>query len=170
MNGKRFLRLVLQTDFGAADEGITDLYGVCKKICRELQLFDLSHSIPRFNIAAAARSIADVLAIWPEETIFASTIVDPEVPAARTLCVAKTRNNRYIVAPDNGTLAAAARRYGIEWVRDLGDLREEYLQKEESLICHGRDVAHCAALVAQQLPHVTMGSVYPCDEILMGDG
>ena len=44
-------------------------------------------------------------------------MVDPEVPAARALCVAKTQNNRYVVAPDNGTLADVVRRYGIEWVK-----------------------------------------------------
>ena len=107
---------------------------------------------------------------WPyEETVFASTVVDPEVPAVRALCVAKTRNNRYVVAPDNGTFSAVAQRYGIEWIRDLGALREEYLQGEESTVCHGRDVAHCAAKVVRQLPHISVGSAYPCGEIVMRD-
>ena len=78
----------------------------------------------------------------------------------------KTRNNRYVVAPDNGTLAEAARRYGVEWVRDLSELREVYLQSEESAVCHGRDVAYCAAAVARQLPQVTLGSAYPGGEIV----
>lgn len=167
MRGKRLLRVVLQTDFGPADDGIMDLYGICKKICGDIQTFDLSHAIPRFSIPEAARSIAQSLAVWPEETVFVSTVVDPERPAARALCVAKTRNNRYVVAPDNGTLGEAARRYGVEWVRDLGALREAYLESEESLICHGRDVVHCAALVARQLPLVTAGTPYPCAEIVL---
>ena len=166
MSGKRFLHSVLQTDFGAADEGIADLYGICKRVCGDIRVFDLSHTIPQFNIAAAARSLAGTLAAWPEETVFASTVVDPAAPAARALCVVKTRNNRYVVAPDNGTLAEAARRYGVEWVRDLSELREVYLQSEESAVCHGRDVAYCAAAVARQLPQVTLGSAYPGGEIV----
>lgn len=166
MNEKRFLHIVLQTDFGAEDEGIADLYGICKRVCGSARVFDLSHAIPRFSIPAAARSLAGVLAVWPEETVFASAVVDPEAPAARALCVAKTRNNRYVVAPDNGTLAEVARRHGVEWVRDLSELREAYLQREESAVCHGRDVAYCAASVARPLPRVTLGGAYPAAEIV----
>ena len=167
MSEKRFLHIVLQTDFGAKDDGIADLYGICKRVCGDIRVFDLSHAIPHFSIPEASRSLAGALAEFSEETIFVSTVVDPEVPAARALGVAKTQNNRYVVAPDNGTLADVVRRYGIEWVRDLCKLREAYLENEESSVCHGRDVAFCAASVARQLPYVTLGEAYPVGEIVL---
>ena len=45
--------------------------------------------------------------------------------------------------------------------------RETYLENEESSVCHGRDVAFCAASVARQLPYVTLGEAYPVGEIVL---
>lgn len=158
--------IVLQTDFGASDPGILNLHGVCKSVSPHIGTFDLSHSIPKFDVAAASRSLAEEVPYWPEETVFVSAVVDPARPAAHNLCVAKTSNNRYIVAPDNGTLRDVERKYGIEWIRDLSDLRDEYWEAQEGGLCHGRDFAYCAARVTQQLPDMVSGTPYPCGEIV----
>ena len=76
--------IVMQTDFGVGGGGA--MYGVCKTIDPELQIYDLSHVIPKFNVEKASASLRNVMPFWPKGTIFVS-VVDPGVGTARRASV-----------------------------------------------------------------------------------
>lgn len=159
MMSRRRPVILIQTDFGESDSGILHLFGVCKSVCADAQVYNLRNDIPKFSIPEAARSLKRAMGCWPEETVFVSAIVDPEVKSACSMCVAKSRSQQYIVAADNGTISSAVADRDIEWIRDLSDLRQRYIDLERTEVCHGREFAYCAAQVARQLPEVSLGTL-----------
>jgi hypothetical protein len=42
--------VVMQTDFGLKDGAVSAMKGVAMEVDRKLQLFDLTHEIPAYNI------------------------------------------------------------------------------------------------------------------------
>ena len=93
--------IVFQTDFGLG--GGCAMYGVCKQVDLSLEPYELTHTIPVFDVQKASVSLRDAIPSWPAGTVFVS-VVDPGVGTARRASVAKTANGYYIVTPDNGTL------------------------------------------------------------------
>lgn len=102
--------IVMQTDFGM---GGGAMFGVCKCIDPELQLYDMAHTLPKFNVEKASSSLRNAIIYWPKGTVFVS-VVDPGVGTSRRASVAKTKNGYYIVTPDNGSLTGVLNEYGIE--------------------------------------------------------
>ena len=47
-------QLVLQTDFGRADGAVSAMYGVALSVNPTLQVYDLTHEIPQYNIWEAS--------------------------------------------------------------------------------------------------------------------
>lgn len=151
--------ILIQTDFGEADGGILHLFGVCKSVWPDAQVYSLRNDIPKFDVLEAARSLKNALSCWPKETVFVSAVVDPEFKPQYSLCVAKNSAQQYIVAPGNGTISGAVGRQNIEWIRDLSGLRHRYIELAKTEVCHGRDIVYCAAHVAKQIPEVTVGTL-----------
>lgn len=131
--------LVLQTDFGLSDGAVSAMYGVALTVARDLQIYDLTHDIPPYNIWEGSYRLYQTISYWPEETVFVS-VIDPGVGTGRLSVVAKTANNQYIVTPDNGTLTHIAHNFGIVEVREIDETKNRLPNSGESYTFHGRDI------------------------------
>lgn len=156
--------IVMQTDFGM---GGGAMFGVCKTIDPTLELFDMSHSIPKFDVERASSQLRNSLTFWPVGTIFVS-VVDPGVGTERPASVAKTSNGYYIVTPDNGTLTGVLKEYGIEAIRRIDETVNRLKGTEKTSIFHGRDLfAYCAGkLAAGVIDFEGVGPAYPVEDII----
>ncbi|GAA4060812.1 S-adenosyl-l-methionine hydroxide adenosyltransferase family protein [Amphibacillus indicireducens] len=131
--------LVFQSDFGLADGAVSAMYGVAKSVSLDLQLYDVTHEIPAYNIFEASYRLYQSTSYWPEGTVFVS-IVDPGVGSDRLSVVAKTHANQYIVTPDNGTLTHLSQSVGLSEVREIDEKVNRLPRSYESYTFHGRDV------------------------------
>jgi len=150
--------IALLTDFGTADGYAGVLHGVIAQRCPAARVIDLSHHIPRHDIAAAAYVLWSSYRYFPAHTIFVC-VVDPGVGTARPLLAVHTRRGSAFVAPDNGVLryvlaeSPGARGVAIDPQR-LG-------LPQPSQTFHGRDVlAPAAAALAAGMPLARLGRPY----------
>lgn len=140
--------LVFQTDFGLKDGAVSAMKGVAYQVDAALQMFDLTHEIPAYNIWEAAFRLKQTVPYWPPGTVFVS-VVDPGVGTARKSVVAKLATGQFIVTPDNGTLTFLAERPGIAELRQIDETKNRLPGSEKSYTFHGRDVyAYTAARLA----------------------
>lgn len=154
--------LVFQTDFGLKDGAVSAMKGVAMGVDSRLQLLDLTHEIPPYNIWEAAYRLEQVLPYWPAGTVFVS-VVDPGVGTERKSVVLKTNTGHYIVTPDNGTLTLVAASMGIEAIREIDEAINRRKGSEKSYTFHGRDVyAFTAArLAAGIIAFEQVGKILP---------
>ena len=131
--------LVYQTDFGLVDGAVSAMYGVAYCVEPELKIHDLTHDITPYNVWEASYRLIQTINYWPEGTVFVS-VVDPGVGSDRRSVVVKTRNNRYIVTPDNGTLTHVLRLDGVVEARQIDEQVNRLPRSGESYTFHGRDV------------------------------
>lgn len=131
--------LVLQTDFSRGDGAVSAMYGVALSVDPGLQIYDLTHEIPQYNIWEASYRLYQTVQYWPEGTIFVS-VVDPGVGTDRLSVVAQTADGQFIVTPDNGTLTHLAESIGIVAVREIDEKVNRLPNSGESYTFHGRDV------------------------------
>ena len=179
--------LVLQSDFGVKDAAVASMKGVAVGVSPDLDIYDLTHEVPTFNIWEASLRLAEVAAYWPEGTVFVS-VVDPGVGTERKSVVLKTKSGQYFVSPDNGSLTAVAEKFGVDAVREIDEAVNRLANSDEAYTFHGRDVyAYTGARLAAgvisfeevgrelaaevlsipyQKPHVDQGRVYGNIEIL----
>ncbi len=159
--------LVFQTDFGLDDGAISAMEGVSYSVSRELNIRHLTHNIPQYNIFDASYRLYQAINYWPEGTVFVS-VVDPGVGSNRKSVVAKTRNNQYIVTPDNGTLTHIDRFVGIEEVREIDETKNRLKNSELSYTFHGRDIfAYTGArLASEAISFEEVGQKVSLDEIV----
>ncbi|MGL4367850.1 MAG: SAM hydrolase/SAM-dependent halogenase family protein [Brevinemataceae bacterium] len=148
INKKSLPAVVFQSDFGLKNNAVASMYGVAKEVSGDLDLYDLTHDIPAYDIWTASLTLMGVLEYWPTNTVFVS-VVDPGVGTKRPSVIAKTKTGHYIVTPDNGTLTFVDEKYGIEEVREIEESRHRRANSEKSYTFHGRDVyAYSAAKLA----------------------
>ena len=131
--------LVFQTDFGLDDGAISAMEGVAFGVSQKLNIRHLTHNIPQYNIFDASYRLYQAINYWPPETTFVS-VVDPGVGSARKSVVARTKNDYYILTPDNGTLTHIDKFVGIEEVREIEERTNRLKNSELSYTFHGRDV------------------------------
>ncbi len=131
--------LVFQTDFGLKDGAVASMKGVAMGVDKKLQLFDLTHDIPPFNIWEAALRLEQAAAYWPKGTVFVS-VVDPGVGSDRKSIVLQTNNDYFFVTPDNGTLTFIAQAMGVKAVRQIDETQNRLPGSAQSYTFHGRDV------------------------------
>ena len=157
--------IVMQTDFGVG--GGSAMHGTCLKVDPELEIYEANHSIEKFNVQAASRSLHNITPYWPEGTIFVS-VIDPGVGTSRRACVALLNNGSYVVSPDNGSLTLLLDSPGIKTVRQIDETVNRLKGTEKVSIFHGRDLfAYCAAkLAAGIIDFDGVGPEYPVDEIV----
>jgi len=142
--------LVFQTDFGLDDGAIAAMEGVSFCVDRNINIRHLTHNIPPYNIFDASYRLYQAINYWPAGTVFVS-VVDPGVGSDRRSIVAHTKNDMYIVTPDNGTLTHIDRFVGIEEVRLIEEKRNRLKNSELSYTFHGRDVyAYTGARLASE--------------------
>jgi S-adenosylmethionine hydrolase len=131
--------LVFQSDFGLKDGAVAAMKGVAYTVSQDLQLFDLTHEIPAYNIWEAAYRLQQAASYWPTGTVFVS-VVDPGVGSERRSIVMKTVTGHYFVTPDNGTLTLVAETMGVAEVREIDETKNRLRNSEQSYTFHGRDV------------------------------
>lgn len=131
--------LVLQTDFGKGDGAVSAMYGVALCVDSDLKIFDLTHDIPQFNIWEGSYRLYQTISYWPAGTVFVS-VVDPGVGTDRLSIVVKTKQNQYVITPDNGTLTHIKQSIGIVAVRQIDEKVNRLPRSGESYTFHGRDV------------------------------
>ncbi len=131
--------LVLQSDFGVSDGAVAAMKGVAFSVDRKLQIFDLTHDVPPFNIWEASLRLWQTAPYWPPGTVFVS-VVDPGVGTDRKSVVLKTKSGHYFVTPDNGTLTHVAEHMGVEAIREIDEAVNRRRDSEKSYTFHGRDV------------------------------
>jgi S-adenosylmethionine hydrolase len=131
--------LVFQTDLGQTDGSVASMKGVALGVEATLQIHDLTHLIPPFDIREAAVRLRQTVPYWPEGTVFVS-VVDPGVGTGRRAVVVRTRGGRYVVTPDNGTLTFLADALGFEEVRELDERAHRLPGSERSHTFDGRDI------------------------------
>ncbi|MGM9538583.1 MAG: S-adenosyl-l-methionine hydroxide adenosyltransferase family protein [Candidatus Onthomonas sp.] len=157
--------IVFQTDFGLGGGGA--MYGVCKQVDPDLRFYELTHTIPTFDVVKASLSLRDAMTAWPKGTVFVS-VVDPGVGTARRASIARTANGYYITTPDNGSLTYPLLDFGIQETRQIDETVNRYHGTENTSIFHGRDLfAYCAArLAAGVIDFEGVGPAYPVSEIV----
>jgi len=131
--------LVLQSDFGVKDAAVASMKGVAVSVSQELEIYDLTHEVPAFNIWEASLRLAQAAEYWPKGTVFVS-VVDPGVGTERKSVVLRTRSGHYFVSPDNGSLTAVAEQLGVDAVREIDEAVNRRPGSEKSYTFHGRDV------------------------------
>ena len=95
------MRIVtLITDFGLRDAYVGQLKVALLSACPDILPIDLNHEIPPWDVAAAARCLADSFRHFPPGTIHLA-VVDPGVGGARKL-VAASGSGHCFLGPDNG--------------------------------------------------------------------
>ena len=140
--------IVFQSDFGLKDGAVSAMKGVCLEVDPNLQLHDLTHEIPPYNIWEAAYRLEQTAPYWPKGTIFVS-VVDPGVGTERRSVVLRSKSGHYFVGPDNGSFTLIAETLGIEDVREIDEKLNRRKNSSESNTFHGRDVyAYTAARLA----------------------
>src|SRR5688572_15256190 len=140
--------IVLQTDFGLKDGAVAEMKGVALSVEPTLQLFDITHEIPPYNIWEASYRLNQAATFWPKGTVFVS-VVDPGVGTERKSVVLKTKSGHYFVSPDNGTLTLVAKSLGIDEIREIDETVNRRKGSERSNTFYGRDVyAYTAARLA----------------------
>ena len=159
--------LVLQTDFGLVDGAVSAMYGVAFSVHPELKIFDLTHEIPQFDIWEGSYRLYQTISYWPAGTVFVS-VVDPGVGTDRLSVVAKTKDQQYIVTPDNGTLTHVHQNFGIEEIREIDETINRLPNSGESYTFHGRDVyAYTGArLAAGVIDFTEVGKKINVEEIV----
>ena len=154
--------VVIQTDYGTKDGAVAEMKGVILSVNPSLQVFDITHEIPQYNIWEAAYRLNQAAPYWPKGTVFVS-VVDPGVGTERKSVVLKTRSGHYFISPDNGTLTLVAKNLGIAEIREIDETKNRRKGSQGSNTFHGRDVyAYTAArLAAHIIPFDKVGKKLP---------
>ena len=162
--------LVFQTDFTYAEGAVSSMYGVVKCVDRELEIFDGTHEIPKFDTWSASYRLWQSLPFWPEGTIYVS-VVDPGVGTGRRPCAAKTADGHIVISPDNGSLTHVAQNIGITEVREINEEEHRLKQTAGTSVFHGRDLfGHTAAKLASGLiAFEDIGEAYPVKDLVLHD-
>ena len=152
--------LVLQTDFGLVDGAVSAMYGVAKQVHPQLEIFDLTHDIPQYDIWSASYRLIQTVNYWPQGTVFVS-VVDPGVGSHRRSIAVKTTNGQYIITPDNGTLSHLIDQGEVIEARNIDEVKSRLPHSQESHTFHGRDIYayNGARLAAGEVTFEQLGEV-----------
>jgi S-adenosylmethionine hydrolase len=127
------------TDFGLIDGYAAAMKGVVLSLAPEAVLVDISHAIPRHDVAAGAMALAQAAPFFPPGSVHVA-VVDPGVGGVRADMVVETDGGVF-VGPDNGLLSMAARPPRKAFRIENPTFRRESV----SPTFHGRDVFAVAA-------------------------
>ena len=171
--------VVFQSDFGLVDGAVSAMFGVANAVSPKLQLYNLTHEIPQFDIWEASYRLIQTVEYWAPGTVFVS-VVDPGVGTDRKSVAVLTESGHYIVTPDNGTLTHVAQMIGITRRHEIEEAVNRLEDSQNSYTFHGRDVyAYTGARLAAGVidldgvgrslpPQETV--VYPSEPAKLGKG
>ncbi|RLG88910.1 MAG: hypothetical protein DRO15_01820 [Thermoprotei archaeon] len=146
--------ITLLTDFGMRDYYVSAMKGVIASICPECRVIDITHDVPKFDIARASLILWAAYRYFPRGTIHV-VVVDPGVGTERKAIAIRTKNY-YFIGPNNGVLTLAAVNDGISEVRVIEN--RAVMAKKISYTFHGRDIfAPTAAHIASGFSFENLG-------------
>jgi S-adenosyl-L-methionine hydrolase (adenosine-forming) len=157
--------VTLLSDYGLDDDFVGVCHGVIARIAPDVRIIDITHGIARHDVRAGALVLRRALPYMPAGVHLA--VVDPEVGAKRRAIALRCANEeRLLVGPDNGLLAAAAARFG--GVVEAADIGRSRLRLQPlSMSFHGRDIfAPVAAHLSAGIPLVEVGEPLDPDELV----
>lgn len=128
--------LAFLSDFGLEDPYVGIVKGVLLGINPALQIVDLTHKIPRQDVAAGAFALGSAYRNFPSGTTFLA-VVDPGVGSERIGLLVITGPYAFI-APDNGLLTLILRQAPSPSCYRLAE--ERYFRHPVSATFHARDV------------------------------
>lgn len=162
--------LVLQTDFGLVDGAVSAMQGVAKQVHPELEIFNLTHEIPQYDIWSASYRLIQTVGYWPEGTVFVS-VVDPGVGSNRRSIAIETHNQQYVITPDNGSLSHLIHAGLVKRAFDIDEVNSRLPQSEESHTFHGRDIYayNGARLASGETTIEKIGQEIAIDSLVMYD-
>ena len=136
---------VLLTDFTDADGYPAVMKGVMLGLVPDLQIIDLSHSVPHQDVLHAALLLGRSAPFFPAGTVFVC-VVDPGVGTQRRGIIAQL-GNQYFVGPDNGLMSVVYRNALAKKapVRIFSLENPAFMLSPASSTFHGRDVFAPAA-------------------------
>lgn len=150
--------LVLQSDFGLGDGAVSAMYGVAYTVSEDIEINNLTHDIPPYDIWVASYRLYQTVKYWPKDTVFVS-VVDPGVGSDRRSIACLTKSGHYIITPDNGSLSHINYYEGIEKVIAIDEVVSRLPHSEESHTFNGRDVYayNGARLASKQVEFEDLG-------------
>jgi S-adenosylmethionine hydrolase len=148
--------ITLLTDYGITDSYVAEVKGAILKINPNVTIVDISHDVGNYDIASGAFHMARSVPYFPYGTIHVG-VVDPGVGSSRRSIIIQTKN-AWFVGPDNGLLAPAAERLGIEKLWEITKM--QLLPEKISKVFDGRDVfGPTAALLSKGICPDEIGSL-----------
>jgi len=131
--------ITLLSDFG--DVYPASMKGVILYIDPDVNIVDITHSIPRHDIPAGAFILMTCARYFPSGTVHIA-VVDPGVGTKRREIAIKAVSQdgeiHYFIGPDNGLLIPAAKSIGTIEVYEISNTN--LFQKNISCTFHGRDI------------------------------
>lgn len=146
--------ITLLTDFGMKDYYVSAMKGIIASICPECKVIDITHDVPKFNIARASLILWAAYKYFPRGSIHV-VVVDPGVGTERKAIAIRTKNY-YFIGPNNGVMTLAAMSDGIDEIRIIEN--RAVMARKISYTFHGRDIfAPTAANIAKGFPFEELG-------------
>lgn len=143
------------TDFGLDWGPVGVCHAVMRNIAPGVEIVDISHGIPPFDVRAGAWVLASTL---PYAVVgIHVAVVDPGVGTTRLPLALSCRRGDVLIGPDNGLLLPVAERLG--GVAEARELTNAVLWRHPvSHTFHGRDIfAPTAAHLASGVPFPEVG-------------
>jgi len=147
--------ITLTTDFGLRDPYVAEMKAAILGIDPKLVIVDVSHQIEKYNVRMGAYVLASACGYFPTGTVHVA-VVDPAVGTRRRPVLVEAERG-YLIGPDNGLLALAARRMG-GFRRAWRITNCKLMLSVVSDTFHGRDIfAPAAAHLARGIPPEQFG-------------
>jgi hypothetical protein len=135
---------------------VAEVKGAILKIKADVKIIDITHDVGNYDIEEGAFHLARSVAFFPEGTIHVA-VVDPGVGSKRKPIIIKASGATF-VGPDNGLLAPAAERLGVEEVYEITN--RDLLPSRVSDVFDGRDLfGPTAALLAKGFKPDELGKI-----------
>jgi len=156
--------IALITDFGLKDNYVGIMKGVIYSINPNIQIVDITHGVPKFNIRSGAFLLYTAYKHFPRGTIFVY-VVDPGVGTHREPIAIKT--SKYIfIGPNNGFFSLIYPEDPPLEIRKIEN--KEYLLDTLSYTFHGRDIfAPAAAHLSKGIPFENLGEVMKPEDLIL---
>lgn len=150
--------ITLTTDFGVDSPYVAVMKGVILSLQPDVQLVDISHSIPPQDVRQGAILLAETTPWFPAGTIHLA-VIDPGVGTERRIVYAEIGDQRY-VCPDNGLLSRLTMRKRPS--RLVAVENAEHWLPAVSRTFHGRDImAPVAAAISLGVAPERLGPPIP---------
>lgn len=128
--------ITLLTDFGTRDTYVGQMKGAIAAIAPQANVIDLTHNVPRQDIALGAVMLDSAVDAFPDASVHVA-VVDPGVGGARRAIAAQCQRFT-LVGPDNGLFTAVWQRHPPRRIVTLTS--SAHHRPRVSPTFHGRDV------------------------------